>query len=99
LPGPQQLGQQGRLEQKLKDIREQVAQGKLVIKRMTAQERRRYPRARPQHRAARQQTLAMARSFVPPLAHDDAEHEYQALREQAEACTGIRSRDRRIQEI
>jgi hypothetical protein len=28
----------------LKDIREQVAQGKLVIRRMTAEERRRYPR-------------------------------------------------------
>ena len=43
LPGPQQLRQQERHEQKLKDIREQVAQGKLVIRRMTAEERRRYP--------------------------------------------------------
>jgi hypothetical protein len=43
LPGPQQLIQQQRREQKLKDIREQVAQGKLVIRRMTAEERRRYP--------------------------------------------------------
>ena len=41
----------------------------------------------------------MTRFFVPPLAQDDAEGAYQALREQAEACTGIRSRDRRIQEI
>ena len=43
MPGPQQLRQQERREQKLKDIREQVAQGKLVIRRMTAEERRRYP--------------------------------------------------------
>jgi hypothetical protein len=43
LPGPQQLRQQQRREQKLKDIREQVAQGKLVIRRMTAEERRLYP--------------------------------------------------------
>ena len=44
LPGPQQLRQQERREQKLKDIREQVAEGKLVIRRMTADERKRYPR-------------------------------------------------------
>jgi hypothetical protein len=43
LPGPQQLRQQEKREQKLKEIREQVAQGKLVIRRMTAEERRRYP--------------------------------------------------------
>lgn len=41
----------------------------------------------------------MTRFFVPPLAQDDAEGAYQALREQAEACTGVSSRDRRIQEI
>jgi len=41
----------------------------------------------------------MTRFFVPPLAQNDAEHAYQALREQAEACTGASSRDRRIQEI
>ncbi len=41
----------------------------------------------------------MTRFFVPPLAQDDAERAYQALREQAEACTGIASRNRRIQEI
>jgi hypothetical protein len=44
LPGPQQLRQQEQHEQKLRDIREQVAQGKLVIRSMTAEERRRYPR-------------------------------------------------------
>lgn len=44
MPGPQQLRQQEKREQKLKEIREQVAQGKLVIRRMTAEERTRYPR-------------------------------------------------------
>jgi hypothetical protein len=43
LPGVQQLRQQERREQKLEDIREQIAQGKLVIREMTAEERRRYP--------------------------------------------------------
>jgi hypothetical protein len=43
MPGPQQLRQQERHEQKLKDIRDQVAQGKLVIRQMTAAERKRYP--------------------------------------------------------
>jgi hypothetical protein len=41
----------------------------------------------------------MTRFFVPPPAHDDAERAYQALREQAEACTGFSSRNRRIHEI
>src|SRR5438309_8099199 len=41
----------------------------------------------------------MTRFFVPPLAQADAERAYQALREHAEACTGVSSRDRRIQEI
>jgi hypothetical protein len=43
MPGPQQLRQQERHEQKLKDIREQVAQGRLVIRKMTAEERALYP--------------------------------------------------------
>jgi hypothetical protein len=43
VPGPQQLRQQQKHEEKLKDIREQVAQGKLVIRKMTADERKRYP--------------------------------------------------------
>ena len=43
MPGPQQLRQQERHEQKLIEIREQVAQGKLVIRQMTAAERKRYP--------------------------------------------------------
>jgi hypothetical protein len=41
----------------------------------------------------------MTRFFVPPLAQDDAERAYQALRAQAEECTGVSSRDRRIQAI
>lgn len=43
MPSPQQLRQQERHEQKLKDIREQVASGKLVIRQMTAEERRCFP--------------------------------------------------------
>jgi hypothetical protein len=43
VPGPQQLRQQEKHEEKLKDIREQVAQGKLVIRQMTDDERQRYP--------------------------------------------------------
>lgn len=43
LPGPQQQRQQEKREQKLKDIREQVAQGRLVIRAMTAEERARFP--------------------------------------------------------
>jgi len=41
----------------------------------------------------------MTRSFVPPPRQSDAERAYQALRQQAEACTGVSSRDRRIEEI
>jgi hypothetical protein len=43
MPGPQQLRQQERHEEKLKDIREQVSQGKLVIRQMTKEERKRFP--------------------------------------------------------
>ena len=43
MPGPQQLRQQERHERRLEEIREQVAQGKLVIRQMTAAERKRYP--------------------------------------------------------
>jgi hypothetical protein len=41
----------------------------------------------------------MTTFFVPALAQNDAERAYRALREQAEACTGVSSRERRIQEI
>jgi hypothetical protein len=43
MPGPQQLRQQERHERKLEEIQEQVAEGKLVIRQMTAAERVRYP--------------------------------------------------------
>ena len=39
-----QLRQKEQHEQKLKDMREQVASGKLVIRQMTPEERRRFPR-------------------------------------------------------
>ncbi len=42
MPGPQRERQQERHDQKLKEIREQVAQGTLVIRKMTPQERERY---------------------------------------------------------
>jgi hypothetical protein len=49
-----QLRQQEQHEQKLKDMREQVAAGKLVIRQMTAEERRRFPpREEPQPRSKR----------------------------------------------
>jgi len=41
----------------------------------------------------------MSRFFVPPLTRNEAERAYQGLRAQAEACTGVSSRDRRIEEI
>jgi len=43
VPGSYQLRQQQKHEEKLQDIREQVAQGKLVIRKMTPDERRRFP--------------------------------------------------------
>ena len=50
MPSSYQLRQQEQHEQKMKDIREQVATGKLVIRKMTAEERRRFP---PRDAAAR----------------------------------------------
>jgi hypothetical protein len=43
VPSTYQLRQQQQHEQKLKDIREQVAAGKLVIRQMTPEERKRFP--------------------------------------------------------
>jgi hypothetical protein len=43
VPGPQQIRQQEKREEKLADVREQVAQGRLVIRQMTDAERKRYP--------------------------------------------------------
>jgi hypothetical protein len=53
VPGSYQLRQQEQHEQKLRDIREQVANGKLVIRKMTAEERRRFPPREPSARAGR----------------------------------------------
>lgn len=43
MPSPMQLRQQEKREEKLRDIREQVAEGKLVIRQMTPAERKRFP--------------------------------------------------------
>jgi hypothetical protein len=43
VPTSYQLRLQEQHEQKLRDIREQVATGKLVIRQMTPEERRRFP--------------------------------------------------------
>jgi hypothetical protein len=43
VPSPMQLRQQEKREEKLRDIREQVADGKLVIRKMTPAERKRFP--------------------------------------------------------
>jgi hypothetical protein len=47
VPSPQQIRQQQKHERKLEDIREQVAQGTLVIRQMTPEERERYPARMP----------------------------------------------------
>ena len=51
MPSSYQLRQQEQHEQKLKNIREQVANGKLVIRQMTPDERRRFPPRDPRPRA------------------------------------------------
>lgn len=43
MPSTYQLRQQEQHEQKLRDIREQVAAGRLVIRKMTPEERKRFP--------------------------------------------------------
>ena len=43
MPSYNQLRQQEQHEKKLSDIRDQVASGKLVIRQMTPEERRRFP--------------------------------------------------------
>jgi hypothetical protein len=47
MPGPQQVRQQERHDQKLKEIKEQVAQGTLVIRKMTTEERAQFPPREP----------------------------------------------------
>ena len=43
MPTTYQLRQQERHEEKLREMREQVVAGKLVIRQMTPEERRRFP--------------------------------------------------------
>jgi hypothetical protein len=52
MPSPMQLRNQEKREEKLRNIREQVAEGKLVIRQMTADERRRFPPRDPGARRA-----------------------------------------------
>lgn len=52
MPGPQQIRQQLKREEKLEDIREQIANGRLVVRQMTAEERKHHPvPAQPRQRA------------------------------------------------
>jgi len=53
MPSSYQLRQQEQHEQKLKDMRDQVAAGKLVIRQMTPEERKRFPRRDAGQRAPR----------------------------------------------
>ena len=55
MAGIQQTRQQERHEQKLQEIKEQVAKGTLVIRQMTDAERKRYPPlpARPDRRGGK----------------------------------------------
>ncbi|HXB17060.1 MAG TPA: hypothetical protein VNV44_15095 [Solirubrobacteraceae bacterium] len=43
MPSPMQMRQQQKRDEKLQNIREQVADGKLVIRKMTPAERERFP--------------------------------------------------------
>lgn len=52
VPSPMQQRQQEKREEKLQDIREQVAEGKLVIRQMTPDERKRFPPREPGARRA-----------------------------------------------
>lgn len=54
MPTTNQLRQQEQHERKLAEIREQVANGKLVIRQMTAAERKRFPPREPAARSARE---------------------------------------------
>lgn len=52
MPSPIQIRQQEKREEKLRDIQDQVAEGKLVIRQMTADERRKFPPRDPSTRRA-----------------------------------------------
>jgi hypothetical protein len=53
VPSSYQLRQQEQHEQKIQQIREQVAAGKLVIRQMTPEERKRFARREPTDHSAR----------------------------------------------
>ena len=53
MPSSYQLRQQEQHQQKLRNIREQVASGKLVIRQMTPDERRRFPPREPERPSVR----------------------------------------------
>ncbi len=53
MPTSNQLRQQEQHERKLEEIREQVANGRLVIRQMTAAERKRFPPRAPAAKGAR----------------------------------------------
>jgi hypothetical protein len=52
VPSRTQAHQQEKREEKLRNIREQVVEGKLVIRQMTPDERRRFPAREPSTRRA-----------------------------------------------
>jgi len=52
VPSPMQLRQQEKREEKLRNISEQVAEGKLVIRQMTPAERKRFQARDPAPRRA-----------------------------------------------
>lgn len=52
MPSPMQLRQREKREEKLRNIHEQVAEGKLVIRQMTPAERKRFPPRDPTPRRA-----------------------------------------------
>jgi len=54
VPSTYQLRQQEQHEKKLEDIREQVASGRLVIRQMTAAERKRFPPREPAAKGGRE---------------------------------------------
>ncbi|HUN79610.1 MAG TPA: hypothetical protein VMU32_11850 [Solirubrobacteraceae bacterium] len=54
MPSTYQLRQQEQHEKKLEDIREQVASGRLVIRQMTAAERKRFPPREPAAKGGRE---------------------------------------------
>jgi hypothetical protein len=53
MPSPQQVRLQEQRDKKLREMQDQVEQGKLVIRQMTPEERKRYPPREPNRPAKR----------------------------------------------